>query len=114
MGKKSEEQANHRDVFISTFKGLWTVNECHELRSSAWLEFQKKNKHKMRIVPHELWSSVRSPFEREEDHDNFRRSWAKIFFPKLHRKCTCTGCNEDKRVQEFFTRKRYWWTSRTL
>ena len=89
----------------------------------GWIKGQKKKdknlnpkKLRMRIVPFELWSSVKSPFEKEdrEGHDNFRRSWARIFLPKMHRKCACTSCNEDKRVQEFFTRKRYWWTSRTL
>ena len=91
----------------------------------GWIKGQKKKeknlnpkKLRMRIVPFELWSSVKSPFEKEDHeggHDsNFRRSWARIFLPKMHRKCACTSCNEDKRVQEFFTRKRYWWTSRTL
>merc|ERR1719205_2312 len=102
-------------------------SQHHELRSSAVVGIfplkkklgkskNKEEKKKMRIIPLELWSSgTKSPFEKEEDdHDNFRRSWARLFFPKLHRKCMCTGCNEDKKVQEFFTRKRYWWTSRTL
>ena len=70
----------------------------------------------MRIIPYDLWNSVKSPFEdsNPDPSENFRRSWTKIFFPKLRRKCECTGCNEDTKVQEFFTKKRYWWTHRTL
>merc|ERR1712018_506400 len=75
----------------------------------------------MRIVPYELWGSSKcagSPcreFDLSEPDRNFRRSWAKIFRPRLFRKCECTVCNgPDKKVEEFFTKKRYWWSSRTL
>ena len=79
----------------------------------------------MRIVPYELWGSSkcgglhsRDQFEDSSELDlnrNFRRSWAKIFRPRLFRKCECTACSEpDKKVEEFFTKKRYWWSSRTL
>ena len=74
----------------------------------------------MRIVPYELWGSSKcggpSEFNSSSELDrNFRRSWAKIFRPRLFRKCECTACSEpDKKVEEFFTKKRYWWSSRTL
>ena len=80
----------------------------------------------MRIVPYELWGSSkcgglhsRDQFEDSSGeldlNRNFRRSWAKIFRPRLFRKCECTACSEpDKKVEEFFTKKRYWWSSRTL
>ena len=84
---------------------------------SKWTDVQCL-KQKMRIVPYDLWTSMRSTAGHQDvdDYSLFRpvhrRCWTKVL--KLHRKCACTSCNEDKRVQEFFTKRRYWWTSRTL
>ena len=58
----------------------------------------------MQIVPSELWTSLRSPFKsgpEEESRGDFRH-WSSFF--RLHRKCGCAVCNEDKKVQEFSPR----------
>ena len=86
------------------FRSQWASGQSKiNLRSSA---------HTMRIVPSELWTSLRSPFKSGPEESRDFRHWSSFF--RLHRKCGCTVCNEDKKVQEFFTKKRYWWTSRTL
>lgn len=83
------------------------------MRSSA-------TKLNMRIVPYELWTSIRSPFFKDDKNSEedryFHKSWAKLLplWSRLHRKCACTGCTEDKRTQDFFTERRFWWNSRTL
>ena len=35
-----------------------------------------------------------------------------ISMPKMSRDCKCELCVADKKVEEFFTKKRYWWTHR--
>ena len=35
-----------------------------------------------------------------------------ISMPKMSRDCKCERCVADKKVEEFFTKKRYWWTNR--
>ena len=37
-----------------------------------------------------------------------------ISTPKMSRDCKCELCVADKKVEEFFTKKRYWWNNRWL
>ena len=37
-----------------------------------------------------------------------------ISMPKMSKDCKCESCVADKKVEEFFTKKRYWWTNRWL
>ena len=39
---------------------------------------------------------------------------AAISMPKMSKDCKCEYCVADKKVEEFFTKKRYWWTNRWL
>ena len=35
-----------------------------------------------------------------------------ISMPKMSRDCKCERCVADKKVEDFFTKKRYWWSNR--
>ena len=35
-----------------------------------------------------------------------------ISMPKMSKDCKCESCVADKKVEEFFTKKRYWWNNR--
>ena len=35
-----------------------------------------------------------------------------VNIPKMSRECKCELCIADKKVEEFFTKKRYWWNNR--
>ena len=44
--------------------------------------------------------------------DGMMMMMCSISIPKMSRDCKCELCMTDKKVEEFFTKKRYWWTHR--
>merc|ERR1712029_703766 len=101
--QQSPQKGLPSEVFFAVARtGKWTL-EC--IFPSLVLFHLLKT---MRIVPYNLWggsSPKMSPeFESESDR-YFRRSWAKIFRPRLFRKCDCTDCKEDKRIEIFHQKK---------